>query len=445
MSEAGKLPSNANGVSGMTSGRSAEPQQRSAKRWLKWAVITGAVLASVAAYAVAEHEPQAKKAAAIESVPTMVVQPGSLDDVIRLSGQVSARDYAAITLPILRGGRPTLTLTQLVQGGAMVRKGDIVAALDMTDESQNLEDAEDSLNQSQADLKRRQAQQQVDMESLQNDLRGYRSAMEDAIQDYRANDVKTPIDQELLKLQVEQAAAQYKQAQASEALQQDSIDADVASYQISYRQLLLHRDRIAADLKNFTFVAPVDGLAVIQTFNRGGSSDVQFQVGDTLYPGQTFLKIVDPSSMQLEVTANQAEARRLRVGLPATIQLDAFRGSSFPGKVYSVGAMATAGMFGSYYVRTVPVKVQIEGLDPRLIPDLSGAADITITHKENVLAVPLTALHSEGGKEFVYLQSPEGFTKQDVEIGLSTATHAEVVSGLMAGQHIALTTPPEIK
>jgi hypothetical protein len=56
--------------------------------------------------------------------------------------------------------------------------------------------------------------------------------------------------------------------------------------------------------------------------------------------GRELLKIVDPSSMQLEATANQAEARQLRVGLPATIELDAFRGVSFLGTVYSIGAMA---------------------------------------------------------------------------------------------------------
>jgi multidrug resistance efflux pump len=435
----------------MSTESGSPPSQHASKRWIKWVAIFAVLLAGLAAYMLANRVPQSQKSAAVVDVPTVVVQNGTVERVLRLTGQTSARNFATILMPQLPGGRggggggatsSGLTLQEMVAGGSQVKKGDSLAVVDNTTYLENLDTAQDNLDQSQADLKRREAQRQVDVENLQQNVRSLKAAMDKAVQDYKANEVKTAIDQELLKLVVDQTTAQYKQALGSLTLQQDSIAADVIVYQISYKKLQLARDRIAESLKHFTFYAPMDGLTVVQTFNRSGSNQVQYQVGDTINPGQAFLKIVDPSSMQLEATASQLESRDLRLGQPAKVELDAFRDMTFTGRVYSIGAMAMASSSGSYYIRSVPVKVEVKGLDSRLIPDLSGAATITIESKPNVLTIPLAALHTDGGKNYVYVRTAQGFDKQDVEIGVRSAINAEVASGLTAGQQVALSTPP---
>jgi multidrug resistance efflux pump len=428
-------------VPGEPSAQPSRPSRRLRKRPLIWTLAAAVILAPAAAHFFGGRVSAARRTTAALSVPTALVQQGPISELIRLTGQTSARNFASITMASLRGGRVDLSLTQLVAPGALVKKGDVVAALDTTTQKENLTTAEDNLDQSQADMKRRQAQEQVDMETLRENLRSLKAAMDQAAQDYRANEVKTPIDQEILKLVVEQTAAQYKQAQASEELEKTSIAADMAGYEIAYKRLQRTHDRIQSDLDRFTFIAPMDGLAVVQTFNRGGTNDVQYQIGDSINPGQSLLKIVDLASMQLETMANQAEVRDLRIGMPATVELDAFQGVSFPGSIYSIGAMASGDEYGSFYVRTVPVKVKIQGVDPRLIPDLSGEAAVTINHKQNALTIPSEALHIDGAKNYVYVETATGFVRQGVELGVQSPTKVEVVSGLTAGQRVALQTP----
>jgi hypothetical protein len=123
------------------------------------------------------------------------------------------------------------------------------------------------------------------------------------------------------------------------------------------------------------------------------------------------------------------------------VELDAYPAVKLPGSVYSITPMAVANRVGSMHVRTVSIKVRIDGVDPRLMPDMSGSATIPIARREEVLAVPLEALHFENGAQFVYVQTAEGFARQDVEIGLRSATSAEVTSGLTAGQRVALSKP----
>jgi hypothetical protein len=65
--------------------------------------------------------------------------------------------------------------------------------------------------------------------------------------------------------------------------------------------------------------------------------------------------------------------------------VDAFPDLKFKGRIHSIGALATrSGMGESYWVRSVPVKIAIEGNDPRLIPDLSAWAFVESAQQQQL-------------------------------------------------------------
>ncbi len=405
--------------------------------------IGGAVLHS------AEGLPQTAKTADVPAVPTITVRLGSLDRTIMVAGPTSARNYATIKVPAQRGrGGAALNLIKLIDGGTEVKKGDVVAQLDPESLLQQIDDFEDTISQAEANLRTRKAQQAVDMERLLQTVRSAKAQRDQAAEDYKAADVKTDIERQLLKLALDEEEATYQQQLKSLPLQRISIDSDLRTQQISYAQLLKRRARLQTDLQHYTFTAPMDGMVVIQTFIREGSSDMtQYKLGDEVRPGQVFVKIVDTASMQVEARANQTESGEIRVGQPAVVSLDAFPGVKFAGRVYSLGAIAVQGMGhgDSYYVRMVPVTIEVQGRDPRFIPDLSGSAEIRVGHKENVIVLPLEALHTEGGKDFVYVKSSNGFEKREVRTGLENATRIEIASGLKVGEQVALASPVAAK
>jgi HlyD family secretion protein len=414
-----------------------------------WLAVVGIAMAIGVVLHSADGPSQTAKTADVAAVPTMAVSFGSLDRTIMLAGPTSARKYATIKVPAQRGrGTGALNLIKLIDGGTEVKKGDMVAQLDPESLLQQIDDFDDTVSQAEANLRTRKAQQAVDVERLLQTVRSAKAQLDQAAADYRAADVKTDIERQLLKLSLDEEQATYDQQLKSLPLQQISIGSDLRTQEISYAQLLKRRERLQTDLKNYTFNAPMDGMVVIQTFTRPGSSDmVQYKLGDQVAPGQAFLKIVDTSTMQVEARANQTESGEIRVGQPAVVSLDAFPGVKFTGRVYSLGAIAAQGMsFGtSYYVRTVPVTIEIQGRDPRLIPDLTGAAEIRVAHKENVIVLPLEVLHTAGGKDFVYVKTAQGFEKREVRTGLQNATRIEIASGLKVGEQVALATPAPAK
>ncbi len=418
------------------------------RRWGAWLLLVVAGGGVVAYNLVKGRAVRAKQAAVAAVVPTAVVQEGTLERTLRLTGQTSARNYASITVTRFRGqpgmGQSGLVLTQLAPGGSMVKTGDVIAQLDDEQIRTVLDNMQANILQAQLSLSTMKASQQLDWLTLEQTVRSRKAAYDQALLDYKAGEVKTSIEQELLKLSLDEAEAAYAQQQKALPFKKTSLEANLRISELALKRQELVYQRTLNDQRSYTFRAPMDGLVVLQTLERSGGTQAQYSVGDTVNPGRSFMKIVDTSSMQLEATASQAETSELRVGQEATVSLDAYPGLTFHGKVYSVGALARASMFESYYVRTVPVNIQISGQDSRLLPDMSGAADIVLGRAENKVLVPLEALREENGQYFVYLKNGLRFEKRFVQVGLKNDTHAAVVSGLKAGDEVALAAPPVI-
>jgi multidrug efflux pump subunit AcrA (membrane-fusion protein) len=403
-----------------------------------------AAVAGLALYFGAGRSAARHKAGLAVTVPTVVVRWGNLDQTVAVTGQTTSPRFASIIIPIQRGrARGQLHLTKLASGGSVVRAGDVVAEVDALTLKEQLSDLDDSVSQWEADVRKRKAQQTVEWESLAQNLRISRANAEKAEIDRGAAEVKSPIDREILRLGQEEAEARYRQQREALPLKQISIEADLRVMQLNRERLQVRRDRMAKDLENYTFRAPMDGMVVMGNLNRPGSSDsAQYKVGDQVRPGQVLMKIMQTSSMQLAGAVSQVESRLIQVGQRALVSFDAIPGLRLEGKVQKVGAMAVRGRRESYYVRTVPATVEIQGSDPRLIPDLSGAAEILIDRQENVLVLPLEALFEEGDQDFVYLKTGESFEKHEVEVGSRSNTHAAVLSGLSADQEVATAPPP---
>jgi hypothetical protein len=178
-------------------------------------------------------------------------------------------------------------------------------------------------------------------------------------------------------------------------------------------------------------------MVVMQTLYRGGQMK-QFQVGDQLFPGQPFMRVVDASSMELDATMNQAESQVVRLGQRAIVRFDAFPDIVVKGHVQAVGALATGGRRVNFNVRNVAVRLVLETVDSRVIPDLTASADVATAAPAAGLIVPREALGGSGGKTIVYVKQGDAFVPREVEIGGTTNTEAAVVSGIQEGEEIAL-------
>jgi HlyD family secretion protein len=163
----------------------------------------------------------------------------------------------------------------------------------------------------------------------------------------------------------------------------ETFDLKRKAAQAAIRILEIQRDRTQqtmlhaqanADLMQIR--SPLDGVVVLNTIWKQGTMG-EVQEGDQVRPGVSFMQVVDPSSMQVRVLANQQDFPSLRSGQTARVRLDAYPDLVFPAKLDQLSPIGEGGDF-SNKLRSFVVIVAITGNDPKLMPDLSAAVDVEL-------------------------------------------------------------------
>lgn len=419
------------------------PEARKPKRWIIGLLLVAGVLAAAVAYQ-RWLKPMQTARLAPAAVPTAKATAGPLEHVVRLSGTTSSINFYNIRAPEQRGPeRSPLVLLELKESGTRVKKGDMIARIDGQGLKDHIDDVNSTVVAALSDVKKRRAEQQIEWENLQQDVRLAKADLDSWRLEAGAAEIRTVIDREIINLAVEEAEAAYKQKLGDLKSKREVHAAELRILEITAERHKRHRDRHAYDLERYTILAPIDGMVVRQAIWRGGEMGL-VQQGDQLFPGRLFLKVMDTSKMQVEAEINQAESHWIRIGQKARIGLDAFPGASYQGRVASIGALAKVAGFQADYVRKIPVRIEIDGADERLIPDLSAYADVLIDRVDEAVRVPREAVFEEAGASYVYVKKGSRFEKRPVELGFRTYTEVAVVSGVNAGEEVALRRP-EVK
>jgi multidrug efflux pump subunit AcrA (membrane-fusion protein) len=290
-------------------------------------------------------------------------------------------------------------------------------------------------------MKRRRADQTIELENLRQSVLVAKAVWDKAKLDYSARAIRTDIDREILKLDMDEAEAGYRNQVLALGLTEKKFLSQMVLLQSQKQRQVRHHGRHIRDVKNFTIHAPIGGLLVLNTIFRGGDF-AQVQEGDQLSPGQPFAKVVDIRTMQMDSSVNQSESQTVRIGQVAKIHLDAFPQLEFTGRVVSIGALGVSdGRSSTYWVRKVPLQIAIEGSDPQLIPDLSASADLQLGTPEKGVLVPLEALQSTPKGTTVEIRDGAGWKEVPVNVASRTNTTAIVTSGLRPGDEIAVARP----
>jgi len=225
-------------------------------------------------------------------------------------------------------------------------------------------------------------------------------------------------------------------------LQEVSQTAQIKAREFDRDQSRIELGRAEANIQRMSMKSPINGIVVLQTLFRQGQM-AQVRVGDQVNPGQPFVSIVDPSSMVVNAAVNQVEAEKIRLGQKARIRLDAYPDIELPATVIGIGAMSKTSNIRASFVSEIPVRLKIDQakVDSRIIPDLTASAEIVINSEKDAVIAPRGAVFKDSGEPFVFIQSPTGWIRKQIELGVESNTAVAVRSGLRKGDVIALQRP----
>ena len=159
--------------------------------------------------------------------------------------------------------------------------------------------------------------------------------------------------------------------------------------------------------------------------------------------GATSSSIVELSE-GLEVVAKvpESDIGRLKVGLPASVRVDAFPDRRFQARVRQIAPRAVK----TNNVTSFEVKLQLDDPAPELRIGMTADIDFQTGTLQARTVVPTVAIVTEDGRPGVLLvgkrQEP---TFQPVELGASSGKDTQILTGLESGTRVFIDLPPWAK
>lgn len=191
------------------------------------------------------------------------------------------------------------------------------------------------------------------------------------------------------------------------------------------------------DLQNCYIRAPFDGII----------GEVSVEKGDTLTNNSVVVTLISTQQIA-EITLNEIDVVKVKVGQKARLTLDALPEVVFSGEVNEIHTLGTE----SGGVVSYTVDILINDDDDRIKPKMSVTADIIIEEKSNALIVPNTAVKTQNGSRYVEIPDPKEKSifkdnkkpiiltyppiRKAVTIGLTNDINTEILEGLKEGDII---------
>ena len=353
-------------------------------------------------------------------------------------GELEAVNAINISSPSISwrfGGN--MKISYIVKDGTEVNAGDTVVIFDPSDVNKGIVDAQSKIEISAAELEKMIAQQESDLEELRADYEVTRISHEISKINFEQAEYESDMMKKQIQLNLEKAEIALERAK-------EQIDnrIKINVEEIKQKKLSIDQDQARLNeandaLRQLTVVTPSPGIAII---SRSWQSGNKYQVGDQVWSGQPLISLPDLSQLKATVRINEVDIAKIVKGLNVEIKPDAFSESKFTGVVKEVANLAV-NKEGSTKIKVFPVEIYLSETHKDLLPGLTVSCRIIVDKLEEVLYVPIEAIRTEAGKNFVYKKSGTGFEKVEVETGRNNSDYTIIASGLNEGDEIALMDP----
>jgi HlyD family secretion protein len=192
---------------------------------------------------------------------------------------------------------------------------------------------------------------------------------------------------------------------------------------------------LEAKVRQGSIMAPVDGTLYA----------LPAKTGEYVKVGELLAEMADLHKVRVRAFIDEPEMGGLEPGLPAKITWDALPNRTWEGRTEIIPKQVVAR--GSRSVGELLCSVDNEKLE--LLPNTNVNVRIHSKERMNVVAVPRGAVERESGQSYVFVViSRVGKTmleKRPIQVGIADATNFEVMSGLQAGEVVALPGDVDLK
>jgi len=325
-----------------------------------------------------------------------------------------------------------------VQLGDQVRHGEVIARVEDREIQEQVRQAEAAYRVGEATIRQREADLKLAQTNLERN--------------------KSLLDRQLLPKQT------YDDTEAREQAAVAQLDLAKAQFEQAKARL----EELKINLANTAIVSSVDGFVAKRFLDPGA----------TVSPNVPVASLVDIRTVRMVANLVEKDLKRVVVGTHADVDVDAFPGETFSGRVSRVAPVFDPA------TRTAEMEIEVPNSAFRLKPGMYARVQLTVATRADAITVPSNSVVRLDGKPGVFTvqgrsaaalgnsgtpaaadQKPQGEAKTvgsagagsdggdktmnvkflPVEMGIRDGENVEIVSGLHDGVRVITTGAGALK
>lgn len=236
----------------------------------------------------------------------------------------------------------------------------------------------------------------------------------------------------------------YKTLYSKGLVSSDEYESAKLSYEKALQTVVSQKEQLTKAQTNLgyaTITSPIDGVVLSKAVEEGQTVAASFNTPEL------FSIAKDLKDMRVIADIDEADIGELKEGENVKFTVDAFPNDTFEGVVTQVRQEATT----TNNVVTYEVVISAPNADLKLKPGLTANVTIFTAEKNNVLSVPSKALRYTptvetigkkykiqdcNGKNKVWTLEGNMLKAHAVKIGISDGSHTEIISGISNGVQV---------
>lgn len=367
-------------------------------KMMKWAALAAVAAAVWGGWSYLKPEPQV-------SYITETVRRGDIGQTVSATGEISPSNLVSV------GAQASGQIKKLyVKLGQHVRKGDLIAVINSTSQTNTLNMEKSKLETYQAKL----VSAQIALGSAEKKYKRQAALWKD----------DATSKEDLESAQDALAAARANAAELKALIRQTKISINTAESELGYTRI----------------TATMDGTVVAIPVEEG-------QTVNAVQSTPTIVQLANLDMMLNKMQIAEGDITKVKAGQDITFTILSEPDTPIKAKLDSVDPGLTTMSLGSYTTSTDTTSNAIYYYARALVPNPDGKLSIGMTTQntieingvKNVLLVPTLTIKKHDGKSFVSVLGADGkASEREITVGLKDSMNTEVKSGLKEGDKVVM-------
>jgi len=367
---------------------------------------------------------------------TVIVESGQFDILVSTTGELHALNSTKVRGPDnLRAVRVhRVEIIDLVPEGTIVEKGDFVGSLDRNEVHDRLNSQADELVEDSANFAQTVLDTTMSLLDYRNGIKDRRFLVEECQIILDQSQYEPPATIRQAEMNLDKAERALEQSMVQLELKKSQANNKIYWAEKRLREEYDERTELMAILEQFDVYAPQAGMVIYKKEWSGAKR----KVGSSISPQDPVIATLpDLSQMISKTYINEIDISKIEIGHTVELGIDAFPEKQYKGTVIEVANVGE--QLPNSDAKVFEIIIKLNESYTSLRPSMTTVNHILTSSYEEVLFLPLEAIHSNDSMSFVYTVKQR--RKQVIDLGETNSNFIIVTEGLLENDEVYFTIP----